>query len=161
LGLTRDGFTIAVAETCSRLSTLLSFEQVTAIMLYCQSWSPSKTSVEKAVLGLGRYTQEWFEFSPAPEADGEILVMQFDSKATPTATEEELEKRRGKRKNKKRPLSPRHRGREKRARGGPKKRRNKKDKSKNGKAATIVTMYTLKKGRCRTPRPCDGRGLAA
>ena len=153
LGLTRDGFTLAVTEACARLCTFLTFEQVTAIMLYFQSWSPSKTTVEKAVLGLGRYTQEWFESAPAPEGDGEILVIQFDSKATPTATEEELEKRRGKRENKKRALSPRHRGRKKRARRGPKKRRKKGDKSKNGKAATIVTMYTLKKGKDEEGKP--------
>ncbi len=74
-------------------------------------------------------------------------MIQIDSKATPTATEEELEKRRGKRNVEERPLSPRHRGRAKRARRGPKKRRKKGDKSKNGKAVTIVVMYTLKKGR--------------
>lgn len=146
LGLTADGFSSWVLEMCARLSTLVSYEQVTALLLYFLSWSPSKTTVEKAVLGLGRYTQEWFAAAPPPAGDGEVLVIQIDSKATPTATEEELEKRRGKR-SKERPLSPRHRGRVKRARRGPKKRRKPGDKSKNGKAATIVTMYTLKKGK--------------
>jgi hypothetical protein len=143
LGLTADGFSSWVLEMCARLSTLVSYEQVTALLLYFLSWSPSKTTVEKAVLGLGRYTQEWFYAAPPPEGDGEVLVIQFDSKATPTATEEELAKRRGKR-QKERPLSPRHRGRAKRARRGPKMRRRPGDKSKNGKAATIVAMYTLK-----------------
>jgi len=144
LGLTADGFSSWAMEICARLSTLVSYEQVTALLLYFLSWSPSKTTVEKAVLGLGRYTQEWFAAAPPPEGDGEVLVIQIDSKATPTATDEELEKRRGKRSQDK-PLSPRHRGRAKRARRGPKKRRSPGDKSKNGKAATIVTMYTLKK----------------
>ncbi len=153
LGLTADGFSLLVMEVCARLSTLVSYEQVTALMLYFLSWSPSKTSVEKAVLGFGRHTQEWFESAPPPEGDGEVLVIQVDSKATPTATEEELEKRRGKRQKKERALSPRHRGRAKRARLGPRKRRKKGDKSKNGKAATIVTMYTLKKGRDRDGKP--------
>ena len=49
----------------------------------------------RMVLGLGRHTGDWFEAAPAPEGDGEVLVIQIDSKATPTATEEELEKRRG------------------------------------------------------------------
>jgi hypothetical protein len=105
------------------------------------------------VLGFGSYTEEWFESAPAPEGDGEILVVQWDSKATPTATEEELEKRRGKRKKDERPLSPRHRGRAKRKRRGPKKRRKKGDKSKNGKAATLVVMYTLKKARDKDGKP--------
>ena len=97
LGLAADGFSLLVTEICARLSTLVSYEQVTALSLYFLGWSPSKTSVEKAVLGLGRYTEEWFEAAPPPEGDGEVMVIQLDSKATPTATEEELEKRRGKR----------------------------------------------------------------
>jgi hypothetical protein len=144
LGLTADGFSFLAMESSARLSVLLPYEQVTAIFLYFLSWSPSKTSVEHSVRGLGRYTQEWFESAPAPKGDGEVLITQIDCKATPTATEEELEKRRGKREKKKPAPSPRHRGRQKRARRGPKKRRKKGDKSKNGKAATVVTQYTLK-----------------
>lgn len=144
LKLTRDGFSLLVMQISSRLSTLVSYEQVNGLFLQFLSWSPSKTTVEKSVLGFGRYTQEWFASAPAPEGDGEVLVTQIDSKAAPTATEEELEKRRGKRTTRDRPLSPRHRGRQKRARRGPKKRKKKGDKSKNGKAATIVTQYTLK-----------------
>lgn len=145
LGITADGFSFLVMQVAARLSTFLPFEQVTALFLYFNSWSPSKTSVEKSVLGFGRFTQEWFAAAPAPEGDGEVLVTQIDCKATPTATEEELKKRRGKREKKERPLSPRHRGRAKRARRGPKRRRKKGDKSKNGKAATMVAQYTLKR----------------
>jgi hypothetical protein len=153
LKLTADGFSFLVMSMAARLSTLLSYEQVTGLLLYFNSWSPSKTSVEKAVLGFGRFTQEWFESAPAPQGDGEVLVIQIDSKATPTATEEELEKRRGKRQVKNQALSPRHRGRQKRERRGPRKRRKPGDKSKNGKAATIVTMYTLKKGQDEEGKP--------
>ena len=147
LGLTADGFSMLVMSLAARLSTLVSYEQVTGLFLLFLSWSPSKTTVEKAVLGFGRYSQEWFESAPAPEGDGEVLVIQIDSKATPTATEEELKKRRGKRRKEQRPLSPRHRGRAKRARRGPKRRKKRGDKSKNGKAATMVVMYTLKRSR--------------
>ena len=146
LGLTADGFSFSVMENCGRLSTLVSYEQVTALLLHFCHWSPSKTTVEKAVLGLGRHTQEFFYQAAAPEKDGEVLVIQFDSKATPTATEEELEKRRQRRGAKKPALSPRHRGKEKRSKRH-KKRRKSGDKSKNGKSATIVTMYTLRMGK--------------
>ncbi len=148
LGITADGFSLLVMELSARLSTLVSYEQVTALLLYFVGWSPSKTTVENSVLGLGRYTQEWFAAAPAPQGDGEVLVIQIDSKATPTATEEELEKRRGKREKKNVAPSPRHRGRDKRSRR-QKKRRKRGDKSKNGKTATIVVMYTLKPGRDR------------
>ena len=148
-----DGFSTLVLGMAARLATLVSYEQVTALMLYFLSWSPSKTTVEKAVLGFGRHTAAWFDSAPPPQGDGEVLVIQVDSKATPTATDEELEKRRGKREAAEKPLSPRHRGRKKRARCGKKKRRKKGDHSKNGRAATIVVMYTLKKDRDQDGKP--------
>lgn len=144
LGLTADGFSLNVMGRLARLATLVTFDQVGAIVFNFLSWSPSKMTIEKAVLGLGRYTAEWFEKAPAPQGDGEVLVTQIDSKATPTATDSELEKRRGKREPGLRAPSPRHRGRQKRWRLGSKPRRKKGDKSKNGRAATLVVMYTLK-----------------
>lgn len=153
LGLSADGFSMPVMSLCARLATLVSFDQVTALLLELLTWSPSKTTVEKAVLGFGRYTSSWFEGVPAPEGDGEILVIQFDSKATPTATAAELEKRRGKRDPKGRAPSPRHRGRDKRRRAGSKPRRSPGDKSKNGRAATIVVMYTLKQSTAEDGTP--------
>ena len=144
LKLTTDGFSMRVMGIAARLATLMPFDRVTDLLVTFMLWSPSKTTVEKAVLGLGRYTAEWFEEAPAPEGDGEVLVIQIDSKATPTATDSELAKRRGKRRPNPYPDSPRHRGREKRQRRGSKPRRKRGDKSKNGKATTLVVMYTLK-----------------
>ena len=60
LGLSADGFSNLVLELGARLSTLVSYEQVTALLLYFLGWSPSKTTVEKSVLGFGQHTQEWF-----------------------------------------------------------------------------------------------------
>jgi hypothetical protein len=151
--LPADGFSMLVMSLCARLATLVSFDQVTALLLEFLSWSPSKTTVEKAVLGLGRYTCGWFDEAPAPEGDGEVLVIQIDFKATPTATEAELEKRRGKRDPIRRAPSPRHRGRLERQRRGPRIRRKKGDKSKNGKAATILVMYTLKRSSDKRGKP--------
>jgi len=97
------------------------------------------------VLGLGKHTNQWFESAPAPQGDGEVLIVQIDSKATPTATEEELQKRRGKRAKNYHPSSQRHRGKAARKRRGSKKRKKKGDKSKNGKMTTVVVLYTLKR----------------
>ena len=71
-------------------------------------------------------------------------MVQIDSKGAPTATEEELARRRGPRKSR-RERSPRHRQRERRRRYPSKPRRKKGDKSKNAKMATMVVMYTLKR----------------
>ena len=43
--------------------------------------------IEQSVLGLGRRTGDWFEAQPAPNGDGEVLVVMFDSKGAPMATE--------------------------------------------------------------------------
>lgn len=144
LGLVADGFSFGLLGRATRLATKMSYEATTSILSTFLGWSPSTATIEKSVLGLGRYTQGFFEQARPPELDGEVLVVQIDSKATPTATAEELRKRRGRRCRTSVALSPRHRGRDKRARWSPKKRRKKGDKSKNGKMATLVVMYTLR-----------------
>jgi len=154
LRITADGFSLLVTDMCARLSTLVPYEQVTALFLYFNGWSPSKTTVEKAVLGFGVHTEDWFAAAPPPSGDGEVLVVQVDAKAFPPATDEELEKRRGKRPPvEQRPLSKRHRARANRKRRGTKKRRAPGDKSKNGKAATVLVMYTLKRGKDHDGKP--------
>lgn len=145
LGLTKDGFSMLLRSCATWIATKVSYAQATLILSRFLHWTPAQESIEDMVLGLGQHTGTWFESAPAPEGDGEVLVIQIDSKATPTATETELEKRRGKRAPNPHPGSQRHRGRAARQRRGPKKRRKKGDKAKNGKMATIVTMYTLRR----------------
>jgi hypothetical protein len=144
LGLTGDGFSMVLRSYAARVATKVSYAQAALLLTMFLRWSPAQESIEGMVLGLGQHTEAWFESAPAPEGDGEVLIIQIDSKATPTATEAELEKRRGKRAPNPHPGSQRHRGRAARQRRGSKKRRKKGDKAKNGKMATIVTMYTLK-----------------
>ncbi len=144
LGLNGDGFSMLVKSYAVRVATKMSYAQATVVLSLFLQWSPAQKSIEEMVLGMGRHTGDWFENAPAPENDGEFLIIQIDSKANPTATQEELEKRRGKRKPNPHPGSQRHRGRVSRKRWGKKKRRKKGDKAKNGKMATIVVMYTLK-----------------
>ena len=146
LGLTSDGFSMLLRSDAVRLATKVSYAQAVLLLTLFLGWSPAQESIEDMVLGLGRQTGAWFESAPAPDGEGEVLIIQIDSKATPTATETELEQRRGKRRPNPHPGSQRHRGRAARQRRGSKRRRRKGDKAKNGKMATIVTMYTLKRG---------------
>jgi len=98
-------------------------------------------------MGMGQDSVASMEHAQAPTDDGDILVIEVDGKATPTATEAERDKRRGKRR--KTPPAcgcARHRGQAKRACRGKKKRRKPGDKSKNGRSITLVVMYTLKRG---------------
>jgi hypothetical protein len=97
------------------------------------------------VLGLGAEASEYMDDSSYDQTnDDEILVIEVDGKATPTATDEELNKRRQKRSKKEKSCCKRHRGKGKRKRC-KRKRRKKGDKSKNGRSITIVVMYTLKR----------------
>ena len=114
LGLTADGFSPSVMSQATRLATRVSFLTSVKIFGYFYGWSPSTDSVEKLVLGLGRLASGYMEVAVAPEGDGEVIIIEVDGKATPTATEEELEKRRKKRGKNKKGCCQRHRGKEKR-----------------------------------------------
>ena len=143
LKIPAEGFSLGLTSLMTRLATKVSYAQTTLLLRCFLGWSPSTTSLERAVLGLGKRTAAWFEAAPLPVGDGDVLVIMIDSKATPTATDQELKKRRGKRRKARAP-SPRHRARLKRKRRGPKKRKKKGCHSKNGRAATLIVMYTLK-----------------
>lgn len=149
LGLTEDRMSFGLLSLGARLATMMSFAKAQGLLCWFLGQAPSTEVLEHTVLGLGRRTGEWFAQAPAPqeEEDGEVLVMQFDGKAAPTATEQELARRRGKRRDRPKAASPRHRGRQAREERGSKPRRKKGDKSKNGRLAMVVVMYTLRRMR--------------
>ncbi len=147
LGFPLDGFSMGVRSYAVKLATKMSYAQSAAVFSLFFQWSPCQKTIEEMVLGLGRYSQQWFETAPPPKEDGEVLVIQIDSKGTPTATEEELKKRRGKRRPNAHRGSQRHRGKAARRRRGSKRRKKKGDKSKNAKMATIVVIYSLRRSK--------------
>src|SRR4051794_27496586 len=109
--------------------------------------APPASAIEEWVLGLARPAYLYLSEGPLPEGDGDVLVIEIDGKAAPTATEQELARRRGPRVHHERGCKcQRHRGRARRRRRGRKVRRKKGDKSKNGRSATLVVMYTLRRG---------------
>ena len=145
LGLTRDGFSPWVISLATRLSARVSFLASVKIFSCFYGWSPSAESVETLVSGSGRQAGEYMEAAVAPEGDSEVLIIEADGKATPTATKEELEKRSEKRGKNKKGFCQRHRGKAKR-KGKKRWRRWKGDKSRNGRSITIAVMYTLRRG---------------
>jgi hypothetical protein len=147
VGLTADRVSPSVLSTAVRLATRMPFDEARNLLGWFLPDVPSTEVMEGATLGYGRYTQDWFKDAPAPNDDGEVLIVQLDSKGVPTATEEELRKRRGKRDKRRKAPSPRHRGRQARGRRTKKPRRKQGDKSKNAKMGTMLVMYTLRKRR--------------
>lgn len=152
LGLGVDRFSWNVLSRAVRLATELSFAGAKEVLGDFVPNTPSTEVIEQAMLGFGAHAEAFFEMQPPPADDGEVLVIEVDGKAVPTATAHELAKRRGKRKPKRvgAETSARHRGRHKRSRNPKGPRRKKGDKSKNGKGGTMVVMYTLR--RCGTRR---------
>jgi hypothetical protein len=153
LGLTRDGFSPWVLSMACRLCTYLSYAKTTLLLKAFWGWSPSTETVEQWALGVARHGSAYMASGPPfADPDGDVLVIEVDGKAVPTATEAELKKRRGPRRHRTGCSCgcQRHRGQKKRRgpdRRKPKKKRRKKgDKRKNGKSATLVAIYTLQRG---------------
>jgi hypothetical protein len=145
LGLTRDGFSPTLVGWFCRLATRVSFRLASELGGMFLGAAPSHATIEGWVLGLARPAHVWLSGGPLPDGDGDVLVIECDGKAAPTATDEELRKRRGKRHEAGCKCCQRHRGRAGRKRLGRKQKRKRGDKSKNGRSATLVVMYTLKR----------------
>lgn len=161
LGLTADRVSHNVLATSVRLATRMSFAEAHEVARWFLPTVPSTEVIQNAVQGLGEDAARWFHDAPLPEGDGDVLVIQIDSKGAPTATEEELRKRRGPRKTRIKSPSPRHRGRALRDSWTRKPRRKKGDKSKNAKMATLVVMYTLRRERGLLLGPINKRFYAS
>jgi hypothetical protein len=147
LGLTRDGFSPLIIGWFCRLATRASFRVASNLGAMFLGTAPPASAIEEWVLGLARPAYVYLSEGPLPEGEGDVLVIEIDGKAVPTATEQELARRRGPRAHHHRSCKcQRHRGRARRKRRGRKKRRKKGDKSKNGRSATLVVMYTLRRG---------------
>ena len=147
LGLTRDAYSPLVIGWFCRLATRVSFQVASGLGEMFLGAAPPASAIEEWVLGLARPAYVYLSEGPLPEDDGDVLVIEIDGKAVPTATEQELARRRGPRARHEQSCKcQRHRGRAKRKRRGRKKRRKKGDKSKNGRSATLVVMYTLRRG---------------
>lgn len=161
LGLTRDAYSPLVIGWFCRLATRVSFRLASDLGAMFLGSAPPVSAIEEWVLGLARPAAVYLSAGPLPEDDGEVLVIEIDGKAAPTATEQELARRRGRRSRHRRGCDcgcQRHRGRARRRQRGRKPRRKKGDKSKNGRSATLVVMYTLRRGEDgRLHGPCNKR----
>lgn len=149
LGLTRDAYSPLVIGWFCRLATRVSFRLAHSLGGMFLGAAPPASAIEEWVLGLARPAYVYLSDGPLPADEGEVLVIEIDGKAVPTATEQELARRRGPRSRHERDCDcgcQRHRGRARRQRQGRKPRRKKGDKSKNGRSATLVVLYTLRRG---------------
>lgn len=134
------GFSLATVMSVTRLCAQLAFGNARGTFAHFCEWSPSQRTTLRMVDAVGVEVQPFLQAAPAPEGDGEILVIQIDGAGAPHIDLAELLLRR--RPQGRRDGTARHRRRRRRkARHRP--RRVKGDKSKNAKVAFVGVIYTL------------------
>ena len=143
-----NGFSLTTVMSVTRLCAQLAFGNARGTFAQFCEWSPSQRTTLRMVDAVGAEARPFLEAAPAPEGDGEILVIQVDGAGAPHIDLAELLLRR--RPHGRHGGTARHRRRRRRkARQRP--RRAKGDKSKNAKVAFVGVIYTL------GPRTEDGR----
>ena len=95
LGIAKGGFSHSVCLLACNLAVRVSYAAAGSIFERFAGWSPDAGSIENMVLGIGASAASYMEES-APRRHGDkrqVLVIEIDGKAPPTATEQELKKR--------------------------------------------------------------------
>jgi hypothetical protein len=143
------GFSLGVVLAMTRLCAQMAFASARDTFRQSHEWTPSPRAVLRMVDAVGDHARPFLEQVPAPDDDGEILVVQVDGRGAPMITETEYQRRR---RRHQRVGGTRRHGRRLRRREHPRKRRKKGDKSKNAKVAVVGVIYTLH----RTPLGIEG-----
>ena len=86
LGLTRDAYSPLVIGWFCRLATRVSFQVASGLGGMFLGAAPPASAIEEWVLGLARPAYVYLSEGPLPEDDGDVLVIEIDGKAAPTAT---------------------------------------------------------------------------
>lgn len=134
------GFSLPTVLSVARLCAQLAFANARATFAQFCDWAPSQRSTLRMVDAVGTQARPFLKDAPAPDDDGEILVIQVDGGGAPHIDLAELLLRR--RRHDRGDGTGRHqRRRRRRARVRP--RRQKGDKSKNAKVAFVGVIYTL------------------
>jgi hypothetical protein len=143
IGLSGRGFSLATVAGVARLAAQMAFASVRREWRDTYGWAPSSRAVLRMVDATGIAAQAFLEELPAPDDDGEVLVVQVDGKGAPMISPAEA-LRRAQPKSAATPTNHRIRRREKRvARARP--RRTKGKKSKNARVVVVGIIYTLKR----------------
>lgn len=146
-----SGFSLGVLAAMTRLCAQMAFASARATFASTYEWTPSSRATLRMVDTVGAEARAFLEQCPAPEDDGEILVLQVDGGGAPMISQREHQRRRRPHTVTKRGVLGRHRRRQRR-KEHPRVRRTKGKKSKNAKIAVVGVVYTLR----RTARGMEG-----
>lgn len=142
IGLAAGRMSLGVHLVVAWLVARMTFQGSHDVMTAFGGYSPSTRSMHGIVDKLGPQAAAYMETLPAPDDDGDSLVIECDHKGVPHMGSEEHRLRRKRHKKRPRGLSKRERRRARRRRKH-KERKKKGDKSKNARMATIGVVYTL------------------
>lgn len=143
-------FSVGTVGVMLRLCAQMSFGAAETMFREFHGWCPARRSVLRMVDGVEVYADMFNAASPVADDDGEVLVVEFDSKGAPMVTDVELERRQNP-PERDDELTGRHHRRS-RKRRHPRPRRKSGEKSKNAKMANVAVIYTMK----RTPQGMEG-----
>jgi hypothetical protein len=146
-----SGFSLGVLVAMTRFCAQMAFASARATFLTTYEWAPSPRATLRMVDTVGAEARTFLESCPAPDDDGEILVIQVDGGGAPMISEREHERRCRPRQAAKRG-TPRRHVRRSRRKAKPKVRRTSGKKSKNAKVAVVGVLYALR----RTPKGFEG-----
>jgi hypothetical protein len=145
-----SGFSLGVVLAMSRLCAQMAFGTARDNFRQAYEWAPSPRATLRMVDGTGEQARAFLEQAPAPENDGEVLVVLVDAGGAPMVDLKEYLRRRTRREARRR--GTRRHQRRARRREQPRKRRAPGQKSKNAKMAVVGVLYTLR----RTPEGMEG-----
>jgi len=138
-----SGFSVPATLVLVRLCAQMAFANARATFTNIFEWAPCSRTVLRMVDSVGNHAATFLEQAPAPEDDGEILVVQADGKGIPMISSAEHRRRQERRK------APRHttkrHARRLRRREVPRKRRRVGDKTKNAKMSVVGVIYTMRR----------------
>ena len=146
IGLAAGRMSLGVHLVVGSLIARMTFQEAHDVMEEFGVYAPSTRSMHGIVDRLGLIASGFMETLPAPEDDGEILVIETDHKGAPHMSPEEHRKRRRKQKKRCGNVSNRERKRIRRiVRQQGRERKKTGDKAKNARMASIGAVHTLRR----------------
>lgn len=144
MGLAAGRMSLGVHLLTAWLVAQTTFDDAVSVLGKLSGYAPSKRSSLGIADQLGPIAAQFLDDLPAPDDDGEVLVISYDDKAAPMLRASTHGKRC--KPHKKRPAGmARRKVRRLRRKENSRPRRKKGDKTKNGRSAKLAVVYTLRR----------------
>ncbi len=144
MGLAAGRMSLGVHLLTAWLVAQTTFYGAISVLGKLSGYAPSKRSSLGIADSLGPVAAQFLDDLPAPDDDGDVLVISFDDKAAPMIRAS-AHRKRCRPHNKLARGMPRREARRLRRQQNRRPRRKKGDKTKNGRSAKVAVVYTLRR----------------